>query len=139
MILGWRWSLLSLLLSVAFITACGRPAVSSDRVLRDEGIVAALTLDPDPPRAGEVVATLSLADLDGQPVDGALVIMFPWLSSGVGETSARVAKPIGDGRYQSTLTLAAEGTLGLNIDLQQPWPAHVGHTQRLVFKFDVQS
>ncbi len=77
------------------------------------------TIDPDPPVAGDVVATLHLswAD-DGEPVTDAEVHVTPWMTAhGHGiDTPPEVAE-LGDGQYEADFAFSMPGTWELQVDV----------------------
>jgi hypothetical protein len=96
----WIWLGLVLLLSLA---ACGR----GGRDLADVGVD--LAIEPDPPRLGPAVISITLTDAGGQPISGATVELEGNMShAGMVPVFAQ-ATEIAPGRYQADLEFTMGG------------------------------
>jgi hypothetical protein len=75
--------------------------------------------DPDPPTAGDVVATLHLswAD-DGGDVTDADVLVTPWMTAHAhGIDTAPEVTELGDGLYEAAFAFSMPGTWELQVDV----------------------
>lgn len=82
-----------------------------------------LSLDPDPPRAGENVLNVELRDAQGKPIDGAqpeFVYDMPAMGSMPEMKGGGDVKAMGGGKYQITYPLPMLGDWTLTLGIEAP-------------------
>jgi Cu(I)/Ag(I) efflux system membrane fusion protein len=86
-----------------------------------------LSLDPDPPRAGENILNVELQDAQGRPIDGAQ-LGFVWDMPAMGSMPEMKGggdvKALGGGKYQITYPLSMPGDWTLTLGIDAPGHAH---------------
>ncbi len=101
--------------------------------LRDEAreVDVKLSLQPDPPKVGDVTATIRLTDKDGKPVRGADVKLEGNMNHAGMKPALATAKEADPGTYESTLNLSMGGDWFILID------ASLADGRKLKRKIDV--
>lgn len=86
-----------------------------------------LSLDPDPPRAGDNILNVELQDAQGKPTDGAQ-LGFGWDMPAMGSMPEMKGggdvKALGGGKYQIAYPLSMPGDWMLTLGLDAPGHAH---------------
>jgi Cu(I)/Ag(I) efflux system membrane fusion protein len=116
------WSLTVLLL----IAACARKKDDSDALHAGDMLVR-LSLDPDPPRAGDNVLNVELQDAQGKPVEGAQ-LGFVYDMAAMGSMPEMKGggdvKAMSGGKYQITYPLPMLGDWTLTLAIAAPGHPH---------------
>src|SRR5438067_7654599 len=108
---------------LALLAACSKSKTTSADALHAGDLLVDVKLDPDTPRAGDNVLRLTVKDAQGKPVDGARVgLVYDMAAMGAmpemkgnGES-----KPLGDGRYDVSYTLAMLGDWYVTVGIEAP-------------------
>lgn len=114
------------LAALALLAACAKKRDDSD-ALHVADLSVRLSLDPDPPRAGENVLGVELRDEQGKPVEGArlgFVYDMPAMGSMPEMKGGGDVKAMGGGRYGITYPLAMPGDWTLTVGIDAPGHPH---------------
>ncbi len=95
--------------------------------------VAVVEANPSPPRKGANTMTLEVTDASGKPLDGASVVVTPWMPDHAhGSALAPLATSVGAGRYAvSKLYFPMAGLWQITVSVQPPGLA----TEDVTFNF----
>jgi Cu(I)/Ag(I) efflux system membrane fusion protein len=129
------------LAALLLLAACAKKKDNSDALHAGDMLVR-LSLDPDPPRAGDNVLNIDLMDAQGRPIDGAqlgFVYDMPAMGAMPEMKGGGDVKAMGGGKYQITypLSMLGDWTLTLGIEAQghpraelrlKVSPPHKGYT-----------
>ena len=112
-------------LIIVFAVACGNAIdedddqVASGTYEGDDGLVAELVFEPDPPQAGDVDLQIDLS-VDGEPVTGATIDVEPWMPAhDHGANTVPVVEELDDGSYMVddlSFSMAGHWELRLDVD-----------------------
>jgi Cu(I)/Ag(I) efflux system membrane fusion protein len=113
-------------LALLLVAACAKKKDDSDALHAGDMLVR-LSLDPDPPRAGDNVLNIELQDAQGQPIDGAQP-GFAYHMAAMGSMPEMKGggdvKAMAGGKYQITYPLAMLGDWTLTLEIGAPGHAH---------------
>lgn len=120
------------ILAVFMLAACGDDTDAPDDTRTyegDDGLMAEVVLNPDPPQSGAVDMTMELF-VDGDPLEDATVDIEVWMPShGHGAATEPVVQEVGDGLYEvDDLSFSMAGQWQLTIDVD--WDG--GESQLLI-------
>lgn len=90
-------------LLVPGISSCSRPGAGED------GVEVDLRVSPDPPRVGDVVVEVLLADGEGEPLSATAVELEGNMAHAGMRPSFASARPDGPGRWRAELDLTMAG------------------------------
>ncbi len=110
----------TLALALLAAAACGKPAA---RTVAAGPLKTQLSIDPDPPYAGENRLHVTLRDEQGRPVDGAKVSLaydMPAMGAMPEMKGRGESRPLGDGRYEIDYQLPMEGDWAVTVDVAAP-------------------
>jgi membrane fusion protein, copper/silver efflux system len=99
----------------------------NDGPLHAGDMLVRLSLDPDPPRAGDNVLGIELRDVQGKPVDGAelgFVYDMPAMGSMPEMKGGGDVKAMSGGKYQITYPLPMPGDWTLTLGIEAPGHPH---------------
>ncbi len=114
------------LAAVLMFAACAKKK-DHEGALHVGDMLVRLSLDPDPPRAGDNVLNVELRDAQGKPIDGAqlgFVYDMPAMGSMPEMKGGGDAKAMGGGKYQITYPLPMLGDWTLTLAIEAPGHPH---------------
>src|SRR5258708_23697139 len=115
--------------AVLLLAACAKKK-AAEGALRAGDMLVRLSLEPDPPRAGDNVLLVELMDAQGKPIDGAqlgFVYDMPAMGSMPEMKGGGDVKAMSGGKYQITypLSMLGDWTLTLGIEARGHPPAEL--------------
>jgi hypothetical protein len=79
-----------------------------------------LAIEPDPPRIGPAVVTVTLRDADGQPIQGALVTLEGNMNHAGMVPVLANATEVAEGRYQADMEFTMGGDWFILVQAELP-------------------